>query len=407
MAELLSFELARALVEEYAAKLPLPKTKTVGLSESNGRILAREIRADADFPRFARATRDGFAVRAADVAQVPARLKVVGEIAAGSSSAYVCAPGEALEIMTGAPLPEGADAVVMVEYTRREGEHVIIERTAKPGDNFVPQGAESRAGDLLVAARTRLNPASIALAASVGILSPEVFRKPIVAILATGDELVEIHEQPQAAQIRNSNSHSIAVQVKRAGGTPLVMPIARDRGASIYEGIRSSDAADLLILSGGVSMGKYDLVEQVLTAQGAELFMTGAKIQPGKPIVFGTLPRDGRELPFFGLPGNPISTMVTFELFVAPVLGALGGALATPLRFAHARLREEFKVAPGLTRFLPAHFSGDASATYVDVIPWHGSGDLAAVVRANCYLVVPPTATSLARDAFVTVLLKD
>jgi molybdopterin molybdotransferase len=420
--ELPSFEQARALVEAYARKLALPAVEEVPLLDSDGRIVAEEILANRDFPPFARATRDGFAVRAGDVQTVPAKLKIVAEIAAGNSSSRSIGAGEAAEIMTGAPLPAGANAVVMVEYTRREGEFVIVERSARPTENFVPRGAEAPAGERLVAARSRMNPAAIAIAASVGNASLKVYRKPVVAILATGDELVEVREQPGAAQIRNSNSYSIAAQVRRAGGEPRIQPIVRDREDSIREAVQSAKTADLLILSGGVSMGKYDLVEKVLGAEGAQFHMTGARIQPGKPIVFGTLPGRDRdlhpskpkaglpgtpELPFFGLPGNPVSTMVTFDLFVAPVLAALGGAATASLRFAHAKLGEDFKVAPGLTRFLPALLSGNAQESRVTVVPWHGSGDLAAIVRANCYLVVPPDATVLSHDAYVTVLLKD
>lgn len=405
--ELPTFAEARALVEAYAKTLPLPAVEEVALLDSDGRVLAEEIRADRDFPPFARATRDGFAVKSAETQSVPARLKVIAEIAAGAACSGAIQAGEAAEIMTGAALPEGADAVVMVEYTRRDGEFVNLGRSVRTGENFVPRGTEAPAGELLVPAREWVNPAAIAMAASVGKAALKIYRKPVVAIVANGDELVEVEEWPGEAQIRNSNSYSIAAQVRRAGGKARVLPIARDHKASIREAVKAAKSAALLILSGGVSMGKYDLVEQVLEDEGASFQMTGARIQPGKPIVFGTLPRHGGELPFFGLPGNPISTMVTFDLFVEPVLAALGGARGAPLRFAQAKLSEDFKVSPGLTRFLPAVLSGTAVESRVAVIPWHGSGDLAAVVRANCYLVVPPEADRLARDVYVSVLLKD
>jgi molybdopterin molybdotransferase len=405
--ELPSFEEARAIVEAYARSLPLPALEEVALLDADARILAEEIRADRDFPPFARATRDGFAICTSDLRSVPAKLKVVGEIAAGSSVSLKIHAGETAEIMTGAPLPDGADAVVMVEYTRREGEFVIVDRSVKAGENFVPRGAEAAAGELLVTSGSRMNPAAIAIAASVGKASLEVFRKPVVAILATGDELLELHENPGPAQIRNSNSYSIAAQVRRAGGEVRILPIARDQEESIRDGIRAAKSADLLVLSGGVSMGKHDLVEQVLEAEGAQFHMTGARIQPGKPVVFGTLPREGRELPFFGLPGNPISTMVTFDLFVALVLAALGGAASAPLRFLRVKLNEDLKTSPGLTRFLPASLSATAIESRVEVVSWHGSGDLAAIVRANCYLVVPPEATMLPHDSYASVLLKD
>jgi molybdopterin molybdotransferase len=406
--ELLSFAEARALVEAYAVKLPRGRVEECALIHCDGRVLAREVRADRDFPPFSRATRDGFAVRAADTAGIPTRLTVVGEIAAGSRTAITIAAGQAAEIMTGAPLPEGADAVVMVEYTEGEGDSVTVRRAVRSGDNFVPRGAEANAGAPLLSPGTRFNPAAIAVAASVGVTSAEVYQKPVVAILATGDELVEVGEHPGTSQIRNSNSYSIAAQVRRAGGEPLLLPIARDNEPSIRAAVAEASSADLLLLSGGVSMGKYDLVEQVLSSEGARFHMTGAKIQPGKPIVFGTFSRQGSgELPFFGLPGNPISTMVTFDLLVTPVLSALGGSTAAPLRFAHAELEEDLKVASGLTRFLPATLSGSISGSRVAVVPWHGSGDLTAIVRANCYLVVPPEATLLTRGSYVSILMKD
>ncbi|HEY3927687.1 MAG TPA: gephyrin-like molybdotransferase Glp [Candidatus Koribacter sp.] len=405
--ELPTFAEARALIDDYAVRIaPLP-TEIVELSQADHRVLADDLHADRDFPPFPRATRDGFAVRSADVQSIPAKLKVIAEIAAGSAITKPLHAGEAAEIMTGAPLPDGADAVIMVEYSHHETEIVTLERTAHAGDNFVPRGAEAEAGALLISAGTRLNPAAIAIAASVGNAELQVFRRPVIAILSTGDELVELRERPGASQIRNSNSYSLAAQVRRAGGSPRILPIARDRESSIRDGVNAAKSADLLVLSGGVSMGKYDLVEQVLAAEGAQFHMTGARIQPGKPIVFGTLPRAARELPFFGLPGNPISTMVTFDLFVTPVLNALSGAKSSPLRFAHARLGEDLKVSPGLTRFLPAVLTSAVDHATVTPVPWHGSGDLAAIVRANCYLVVPPEATALARDSYVTVLLKD
>lgn len=406
--ELPSFEKARALVESYARMLALPPDEAVPLLEADGRVLAEEIRADRDFPPFDRATRDGFAVRAADLVSLPARLKVVAEIAAGNVSGSTVGNGEAAEIMTGAPLPSGADAVVMVEYTERDGDDVIVQKSVRPGSNFVPRGAEAVADSLLVRSRSRINPAVVAMAASVGMPELRVYRKPVVAILATGDELVEVQEQPGTSQIRNSNSHSIAAQVRRAGADPKILPIGRDNETSLRESLREAKSADLLVLSGGVSMGKYDLVEQVLASAGAQFHMTGARIQPGKPIVFGTMPRDRSELPFFGLPGNPVSTMVTFDLFVTPILAALGGAELPPLRFVQAKLKSAMTdIAPGRTRFLPATISGTQEESTVEIVPWHGSGDMAAIVRANGYLVVLPNRTSLPSGSMVSVLLKD
>jgi molybdopterin molybdotransferase len=224
-----------------------------------------------------------------------------------------------------------------------------------------------------------------------------VFARPRVAIVATGDELVEVDQQPLKHQIRNSNSYSLATQVLAAGAEPVRLPIARDEQEHLEDILRTALESDLVLLSGGVSMGKYDLVEEALLSLGAEFFFTGAMIQPGKPIVFGRL----GEVYLFGLPGNPVSTMVTFSLFVEPLLGALCGDPRRGPRFAQARLASEVRVKTGLTRFLPASL---ADLT-VQPVTWQGSGDLASTSRANCFLVVPADKPLLAAGETVEILL--
>src|SRR5271169_5444007 len=334
-AGVVSFEEARRIVEEHAARMRLgvvesTGVETVELLAARGRVLAETVVADRDFPPFARATRDGYAVRAADVERVPARLEVIGEVKAGDSVAnYAVGPGQAVSIMTGAPLPVGADAVVMVEYTASSGRSIDTQRTVKAGENFVPRGAEARAGQVLVEQGLRLDHSLIAIAAAVGKCRIQVFRKPRVAVLSTGDELVEIGATPGPAQIRNSNSYSLAAQIEEAGGEAERLPIAPDEPGRLRALIEEGLLCDLLLLSGGVSMGKFDLVERVLGELGAEFYFTGAKIQPGKPIVFGRC----AQRYFFGLPGNPVSTMVTFRLFVQPMISALAGVRPEPLVF--------------------------------------------------------------------------
>jgi molybdopterin molybdotransferase len=225
-----------------------------------------------------------------------------------------------------------------------------------------------------------------------------------VAVLATGDELVEVSDEPLPYQIRNSNSYSLAAQVLEAGGEPNRHHIVPDRTHDIEQAIRRSLDADLLLLSGGVSMGRYDLVEQVLLTLGAEFFFSGAMIQPGRPVVFGRLPHAGGHRYFFGLPGNPVSTMVTFALFVEPVLAALAGRTASGPRFVLARLSKEVRVKPGLTRFLPAILSAELEAT-VAPVGWQGSGDVAATATANSYLVIPPDRDGLNPGETVSVML--
>jgi molybdopterin molybdotransferase len=397
----LSFEEARHTVEQRAAQVSPRGTETVDLLAARGRVLAEPVVADRDFPPFRRAMRDGYAVHSADLAQLPATLEVIGEIKAGATdmSAEVRL-GQAASIMTGAPAPAGADAVVMVEYTSVSGNRVVVTRGVRAGDNIVPAGSEARKGQVLLEPGTRLGYSETAAVASVGKTDVAVFRRPVVAILSTGDEVVEISEQPGPSQIRNSNSYSLAVQVREAGGEPLLVGIARDEMSSLRTLIAEGLHSDLLLLTGGVSMGKYDLVEQVLEDFGAEFLFTGAQIQPGKPIVFG----EARGKYFFGLPGNPVSTMVTFELFAKPLLQALEGLSPAPLKFLHARLKSEIKTKTGLKRFLPGLLSGEFEHCQVELASWHGSGDVAATARANCYIVIPPDRERIAAGEWVAVM---
>ena len=340
--KLLSFAEARQIVEQHAAALTPTEPEFTSLLDGVGQVLAEDLLADRDFPPFPRATRDGYAVRAADVQAVPARLHCVGTLKAGATveeSGIRVGPGEAVEIMTGAPVPAGADAVVMVEYTESEDATVTVKRAVKSGENVVAAGAEAHRGDVMVERGTRVQHAVVAVAAAVGRPEVAVYRRPSVAVLATGDELVDVNLPPGPNEIRNSNSYSLAAQVYEAGGEAVILPVARDEAGELAILLRKGLDADLLLLSGGVSMGKYDLVEEVLASLGAKFFFTGVAMQPGKPVVFGEVALNDKTTPFFGLPGNPVSTMVTFQLFVRPVLDALGGAKPEPLPFAQAILK--------------------------------------------------------------------
>ena len=390
---------ASRIVREHADRLVSPHApQSVGLLDSLGMVLAEPVGADRDQPPFPRSTRDGFACRAADLT-TGSPLKVIGSIRAGDAVTLEINSGQAVEIMTGAPVPAGADCVVMVEHVRRDLDmlHLSPGRGMAPGDNIVPKGAEAREGEVIVPRGTRISARQVAAAAACGVGQLRVFSRPRVAIVATGDELVEVDQQPMTQQIRNSNSYSVAAQVLAAGAEPVRFPIARDERGHLEAIIRDALQSDLLLLSGGVSMGKYDLVEEVLLSLGAEFFFTGALIQPGKPIVFGRL----GQVYFFGLPGNPVSTMVTFLLFVEPLLGALCGETCREPRFAQARLARDVKVQTGLTRFLPAILVDVA----VEPVVWQGSGDLASTSRSNCFLVVPPDRPLLTAGETVKILL--
>ena len=409
----LTFEQARHLVETHAAALRPAATETVALAGASSRILAEPLLADRDFPPFPRATRDGFALRAADVVRPPTTLRVIGEIKAGIAPAefnFHLASGQAVSIMTGAPLPSSADAVVMVEHTEVEHTELVanevkVLRSVAAGENYVPTGAEALRGAVLLHPGARLDAAAIACAASVGKPSLRVFRRPRIAVLSTGDELVDVHSLPGPTQIRNSNLHSLAAQISAAGADPVLLPIAPDEPARLRELIELGLQADLLLLTGGVSVGKYDLVEQVLAELHASFLFTSVQIQPGRPAVFGQA-RDRYDRYFFGLPGNPVSTMVTFELFARPMVEALCGMTPRKLVFARACLKSEVRTRTGLTRFLPASLTGEFDEAQVDLVHWQGSGDMAATVRANCYLVVAPDRELLSAGEWVPILMR-
>ena len=381
------------------------------LLAASGRVLAESVKADRNLPPFPRSTRDGYAVRSADVARIPASLEVIAEIRAGERLENIpkqIGPGESASIMTGAPVPDGADAVVMVEYTTQQGSGVEISRSVTSGENIVPCGAEGKQGSVLIARGKRLDAPAIALAASAGESRLEVYKRPRVAVLTTGDEIVAIDVTPGPTEIRNSNSYSLAVQIRNAGGEPVLLPIAPDEPRKLRSLIQEGLTSDLLLMTGGVSMGRYDLVEQVLAELKAEFFFTGARIQPGRPVVFGRCgaPACEKSTCFFGLPGNPVSTMVTFELFARPILQALAGMSPEKLQFVNARLKTEIRVKPGLKRFLPAMLSGEFEASQVELVPWRGSGDVAATARANCYIVVPEDRDFITAGEFVPVMLR-
>ncbi len=389
-AQVLPFEDALLVVREHAYSLrPEAPAETVKLLEARGRVLAQPVLADRDQPPFDRSTRDGYAVRASDLSGAGA-LRIVGQLRAGEHWHGELAPGEALQIMTGAPVPQSADSVVMVEHVEAsEGVlHIGPGRTPLAGANIVRRGSEALAGMELLPAGTAIGAAEIALAAACGYGELRVTPRPMVAIVATGDELVELDQVPGPEQIRNSNSYGIAALVAAAGAQPGRLGIARDLREEVRERILQGRMWNLLVFSGGVSMGEYDLVEEVLAEFDAEFFFTGVQMQPGKPVVFGRLPaRDlgsGTSQPacyFFGLPGNPVSTQVTFHCFVEPFVRALAGEQRTAPHWALARLSEPAAGKPGLTRLLPARLDG----VEVRTIDWQGSGDMAANARANCY----------------------
>jgi molybdopterin molybdotransferase len=412
---LLSYEEAAALVRSHAQALQhefAPPIERVTLDHAAGRVLAQPLIADRDQPPFPRATRDGFACRAQEASQHIA-LAIAGCSRAGDPPAGQLPPNSAWEIMTGAPVPEGANAVMMIEHVHVDSGTVQLlpPRTLNSGENIVPRGAEAHSGDSLLTPGTLISAAQIALAATCGLVELQVFARPRVAILCTGDEIIPAHATPSPGQIRNSNGPMLAALAAAAGADPWLLPPAADNAEALEAAIVQALAADLLIVTGGVSAGKFDLVEPALQRFGAVFHFTGVRVQPGKPTVFGEIPSSAgvrnRRLPFLGLPGNPISSAATFLLFAAPIVAALAGRHDTLPRFATARLQSDARHAPGLTRFLPASCTFGAGSEWPKVapIPWQGSGDIAAFARSNCFLVLPEGQEYFAAGAEVRILL--
>jgi len=404
-----SYEQAISIVQEkFSGGLARLTSESLPLQQSRGRVLGENIVADRPYPPFHRAIRDGYAVRAADVTQSPALLCCVGELRAGQYFQGEVGSGQCVAIMTGAPLPPGADAVVMVEHTEAQascatGDHQVqVLRGVGRWENVVQQGSEAPAGAEVLPRGRRLAAAELGLLAMVGRAGVTVFRQPAVAILPTGDEIVPVDQAPDWFQIRNSNAVALGAQVASAGGVPKPLDIAPDREERLRELIEEGLNSDLLLLSGGVSMGKYDLVEQVLSGLGAEFYFQGVAIRPGKPLVFGSI----RGKFFFGLPGNPVSTFVTFELFVRPAIAMLGGAALEPPVSFRARLCQPLRQSAQLRAFLPARVQTASGEPVVELVGWQGSGDLVGLAAGNCLLVVPPGEAELAPGDWVDVMPK-
>jgi molybdopterin molybdotransferase len=385
-----SYAEAAASVAARAAELTsVRQMEEIPLSLAAGRVLAAPIRADHAMPPFPRSTRDGYAVRAAE-ANRHQPLRVAGSTRAGEApSTEPIKAGEAWEIMTGAAVPPGADAVAMLEHVEANDGAIRLTapRRLEAGENIVPIGAEAREGAQIVHTGTRMGSAQIAAAAACGYARIEVFRRPKVLILTTGDELVPVTAKPGPGQIRNSNAPMLAALVEQFGGHALVAPAVPDTAEALNKALYVTASADMVIFSGGVSAGRFDLVEPALERLGTRFHFRGARIQPGKPAVFGEIPRGEMMQPVFGLPGNPISSTATFLLFAAPVLAAIAGWADVLPRFALARLKRSVKGKEGLTRFVPSYC--DAASTEVAPVGTQGSGDIAAFAQANCFLAVP------------------
>jgi molybdenum cofactor synthesis domain-containing protein len=384
-----------------AQAAPLP-AESVPLVAAQGRVLAEKVLADSDLPPFDRAQMDGYAVRSDDLQTVPARLKIVGEAAAGAGWHSELRAGEAVRIMTGAPVPAGADSVQKVEVTREDGRFIVIDKPTKAGQFIVPRASEIRAGEVVLRAGEIVNAAKMAALASFGYAQVSVGARPRVAILATGSELARVDETPARDQIRDSNTYSLAAYAALAGATVERLPLAGDDPQLLQNVIAdAAQRADVLVLSGGVSMGVYDFTKTALRALGAEIYFERVSLRPGKPTVFARL---GRTLAF-GLPGNPVSVSVTFNLFVRPALLALQGAAEPTPPHDTAILSNAVKGSLERASYLPARLrTNDAGQLVAEPLKWGGSSDFVAFTRAAALIIVPAGARRYEAGQLVNVV---
>lgn len=384
---MISISEATQIVLQHVPKLPGVE---VALAEATNRVLAEDITADMDLPPFDRAQMDGYAVRAADVAQTPARLKIVGESAAGAGWHHEMNPGEAVRIMTGAPVPSGADAVQQVELTREQNGAGTVEilESVESGRSIVKQAAEIKSGETVLRAGADINAQTIAMLASFGYAQVRVGKRPRVAVMATGSELVDVREKPGRDQIRDSNNYTIEAYTTLAGATVKRVPLAGDDREELKRQMSAAlNNCDVLVTSGGVSMGVYDFTKTAFRELGAEIFFERVALRPGKPTVFG---RIGSTL-IFGLPGNPVSVAVTFNLFVRAALRAMQGATETSLPELTAVLTRDLKGSKDRESYLPAVLRTDEKGTLLaDPLRWGGSSDFVSFARATALISVPP-----------------
>jgi molybdopterin molybdotransferase len=397
-------EEAIRIVVEKAGPLAV---EGVPLEDALGRVLAEEVAADSDLPPFDRAQMDGYAVRSEDLRETPARLRVVGESAAGRGWRGTLRAGEAARIMTGAPMPSGADSVQQVELTSEteDGAFVTIERATEPGQFYVRRASEIKSGERVLDAGEEITAARAAVLAAFGRASVNVRRRPRAAVLATGTELVRVEEKPGEDEIRDSNTYSLAAYARLAGALVERLPLAGDDPALLRREIEEAAArTDVLVLSGGVSMGRYDFTKDALRALGAEVFFERVALRPGKPTVFARL-RGEHDTLVFGLPGNPVSVSVTFNLFARTALRAMQGVKEPAPTEERAVLARAAKGTAERTSYLPARLStGGDGRLLAEVLKWGGSSDFVAFASATALVIIPAGVKTLDAGAVVRVV---
>ncbi len=377
---------AQQIVLQHAR--PLPPEVTLLTCAVLGRVLAEDVASDLDMPPYDKTLMDGYAIRAADLSEGQATLVVAEEINAGHTPTKTITSGHATRVMTGAPIPAGADAVVMIERTQRlgDGRVQIEDKPARPGQNILTRGAEMRSGEIVLSAGSVLRPQELGILATVGRTAAQLHPAPTVALLTTGDEIVEGSERPGPGQIRNGNSPMLAGQIARAGGIPRYLGIVPDRVESLRARITEALRAPMVVLSGGVSAGVADFVPQVLQDLGVEAHFHKVRMKPGKPVFFGT---HGSTL-VFGLPGNPVSSFACFELFVRAAIRRLRGHADAGPSWVRAKLAESIKYQTDRPTYHPAWLEAAENGWRVRTVPWFGSPDLRGLTRANALVLFEP-----------------
>ncbi len=388
---ILEVEEARARI--LAGLTPLP-AETIPITDALGRVTAQDVTAEYDIPPHANTAMDGYAIRAADTAAAsaehPVRLQVIGDLAAGYVSDRAVAPGTAIRIMTGAPIPPGADAIIRFEHVTRDGNYIEITAPVPVGKEVRLAGEDVHAGETVIPRGTVLRPQEIGMLAALGRKEVAVARRPRVGILATGDELVEIDAPLGPGKIRNANSYSNAAQVHKYGGIPVLLGIARDREEEIADKLRVgvSHGVDLILVSGGVSVGDFDVVKKVLAAEGRIDFWR-VRMKPGKPLAFGYLHLSGREVPVIGTPGNPVSTMVSFEMFARPAILALQGACELDSVTVTAVFADAVATKDDRRHYLRVRLQEENGEFIAHLTGDQGSGILRSMVDADGLAVIP------------------
>ena len=396
-----------AALERMLAAAPTLESESVAIDDALGRVLAEDVTSPLDLPPWDNSGMDGFAVRAADIANaskdVPVRLRLVESVPAGSFATRPVQQGEAIKIMTGAPIPEGADSVVRVEHTSEDGGVVVIYAETDANRNIRPRGEDVRRDAVVAKAGRVLRPGEIGLLASIGKATVRVARRPRVGILSTGDELVDVagfDRVLRGERIVNSNSYALAAAVIAVGGEPVVLGIARDEKESLRTHLQRGLATDVLITSAGASVGEHDLVKDVLEEMGASTEFWRVRVRPGSPFSFAVV----NGVPVFGLPGNPVSAVVTFEVLVKPVLRRMQGRSDIYSPVISARLGQHVESRIGLTQFMRVHLTHEAGAVVARLTGPQGSGMLSSVANADGLMVVPEDVDEIAEGELVRVI---